>query len=94
MKTKLTLVLEEEIIATAKQYAKESGRSLSEIVANYFKRLASPSTANTEKKTKSDTPITDSLVGILKAPKDFEGDYKKLLNKARDEHFKKKYHLD
>jgi hypothetical protein len=92
MKTKLTLVLDDEIIAAAKQYAKESGSSLSEIVSNYFKAIARPS--NEEKKNVSDTPITDSLTGILKMPENFDGDYDKLLKNARDEHFKKKYNLD
>lgn len=93
MKTKLTLVLEDEIIAAAKQYAKESGRSLSEIVSNYFKAIAKPPKPK-EEKAVSDTPITDSLVGILKMPKGFDGDYDRLLEEARLVHFKNKYDLD
>jgi len=37
MNTKLTLTIEKEIIEVAKEYAKEKGQSLSEIVENYFK---------------------------------------------------------
>ena len=37
MNTKLTLTLEKEIIEQAKKYASEKGRSLSEMVENYFK---------------------------------------------------------
>jgi hypothetical protein len=39
MNTKLTLTIEKEIIETAKEYAKDKGQSLSEIVENYFKLI-------------------------------------------------------
>ena len=39
MNTKLTLSLEKDIIDQAKIYAKGTGRSLSEMVENYFKNL-------------------------------------------------------
>ena len=39
MNTKLTLTIEKEIIEIAKEYAKEKGQSLSEIVENYFKLI-------------------------------------------------------
>ncbi len=41
MNTKLTLSLDKEIIEKAKIYAKGTGRSLSEMVENYFKNLVS-----------------------------------------------------
>ena len=37
MNTKLTLTIEKEVIEIAKEYAKEKGQSLSEMVENYFK---------------------------------------------------------
>jgi hypothetical protein len=37
MDTKLTLTIEKEVIEIAKEYAKEKGQSLSEMVENYFK---------------------------------------------------------
>lgn len=37
MNTKLTLTIEKEVIDIAKEYAKEKGQSLSEMVENYFK---------------------------------------------------------
>lgn len=37
MNTKLTLTIEKEVIEIAKEYAKEKGLSLSEMVENYFK---------------------------------------------------------
>ncbi|MXN93229.1 hypothetical protein GR160_18525 [Flavobacterium sp. Sd200] len=39
MKARLTLTLDEELIAKAKDYANKSGRSLSEIVENYLKAI-------------------------------------------------------
>ena len=39
MNTKLTLTIEKEVIETAKEYAKEKGQSLSEMVENYFKLI-------------------------------------------------------
>ena len=39
MNTKLTLTIEKEIIEEAKEYAKEKGQSLSDLVENYFKLL-------------------------------------------------------
>jgi len=43
MKTKLTLTIEKSVIENAKQYAKESGQSLSELIQNYLNRLSSSS---------------------------------------------------
>ena len=37
MNTKLTLTLDKEVIDNAKEYAKDKGQSLSDIVENYFK---------------------------------------------------------
>ncbi|MEM6526362.1 MAG: DUF6364 family protein [Bacteroidota bacterium] len=75
MNTKLTLTIEEEIIQRAKKYAKQKGRSLSDIIENYLKVI-------TKEETKTDveiTPLVKSLRGSFKAPKDF--DYKKELAK-------------
>ena len=46
MNTKLTLSLEKEVIEKAKIYAKGTGRSLSEMVENYFRNLISKSEKN------------------------------------------------
>lgn len=73
MNTKLTLTIEQSIIEKAKIYAKSQGRSLSDIVENYFKTIVQK-----EKDLGKDkTPIADSLRGSFKAPNDF--DYKKEL---------------
>ena len=52
MSTKLTLRLDESLINAAKKYAAQEGRSVSELVAAYFKRLDSPdgdATAKTDR---------------------------------------------
>lgn len=81
MNTKLTLTIERALIEKAKEYAKGKGRSLSDIVENYFKAIVKEGTVvNTET-----TPIADSLRGAFKAPEDF--DYKKELTKALKEKY-------
>ncbi|WP_438961552.1 DUF6364 family protein [Nonlabens sp.] len=40
VKTKLTLTIEKAVIEHAKQYAKDTGQSLSELIQNYLNRLA------------------------------------------------------
>jgi hypothetical protein len=39
MNTKLTLTIEQALIEQAKKYAKGKGRSLSDLVGNYFKAI-------------------------------------------------------
>lgn len=81
MNTKLTLTIEQSLIDKAKRYAKSKGRSLSDIVENYLKVIIK------EENTKviDSTPITSSLRGSFKAPKDF--DYKKELSKGLSEKY-------
>ena len=43
MNTKLTLSLEEEIIIKAKVFAKENGKSLSQLIENYLSALVNHS---------------------------------------------------
>ena len=76
MNTKLTLVLEQEIIEKAKEYAKEKNRSLSNIIENYLKSL----TKENKKEILKISPIVKSLSGSFKLPKDF--DYKSELREA------------
>ena len=58
MRTKLTLRLDDELIKSAKQYAKENGKSVSQMVADYFVLLGKKRKANEEDLP----PITRSLV--------------------------------
>ena len=75
MTTKLTLTIDDSVIAMAKNYAKQTGKSLSDIVENYLMSLTSK-----EKKEEEISPRIMNLVGAVKLPKDF--DYKKELGKA------------
>lgn len=78
MQTKLTLRLENHLIANAKNYAEESGKSLSQIVSDYFQILQSRELA--KNKTSELPPLTKKLKGILKSKTKLdESDYLKYL---------------
>lgn len=85
MNAKLTLTVEQEVIVKAKKYAKSKGRSLSDIIENYLKLITR--TGDDSIKKDSDTPISDSLVGVFKMDKDF--DYKKDLLEALEKKYLK-----
>ena len=74
MSTKLTLTIEKDVIAVAKEFAKDNGQSLSELVENYFKLLTKD---KGPRKTATLSPKVKSLKGILKVNENF--DYKKVL---------------
>ena len=74
MDTKLTLNVDSEVVRKAKSYAKDKGRSLSDLVEAYFKAL----THRNATSDKELTPKVRSLLGSFKVPKDF--DYKKELS--------------
>ena len=80
MNKKLTLTIEQAIIERAKLYAKERGRSLSDIIENYLKAITKE-----EKKEEELSPIIKSLRGSFKMPKSF--DYKKELSKGLSEKY-------
>jgi F0F1-type ATP synthase membrane subunit b/b' len=84
MNTKLTLTLEKEIIEQAKKYASAKGKSLSEMVENYFRYLTEFRADESEIQLSS---RAEALRGIVKVDADF--DYKKIL----DEEKSKKYSL-
>ena len=75
MQTKLTLRLEDQLIEQAKSYAAQAGKSVSQIVADYFKLL----TVEKTKRTPPATPITQSLRGLLRGSNIDEQSYKKYL---------------
>ncbi|MCB0079283.1 MAG: hypothetical protein KDE47_00050 [Caldilineaceae bacterium] len=67
MQSKLTLRLEESLIEEAKVYAREQGKSLSQIVADYFRALTLQR-KNTSTDAKSEIelgPVTASLLGAF-----------------------------
>ncbi len=75
MNTKLTLRLDENLIKSAKNYANISGKSVSQMVADYFYLLD----IKTIKKSEQLGPIVKSLKGSLKDTDLDESDYKKYL---------------
>lgn len=77
MQTKLTLRLDDELIEEAKSYAASTGKSVSQIVADYFKLL----TTKKPKQTLSSAPVTQSLRGLLRGVKIDEKDYRRHLEK-------------
>lgn len=84
MNTKLTLTIEKEVIDVAKEYARDKGQSLSEMVENYFKFV----TVNRKKiKEKQLSPKVRKLRGIIKTDNNL--DYKKILT----EELSKKYEV-
>ena len=79
MQTKLTLRLEDELISKAKFVAQKRGKSLSKMVAEYFRFITKEETANVEELP----PIVKSLYGSLADTNINEQDYK--------DHLEKKY---
>jgi len=80
MNTKLTLTIEQAVIEKAKSYAKDKGRSLSDIIENYLKAITK------EQKVEEElSPFISSLRGSFKAPASF--DYKKELSKGLSEKY-------
>jgi hypothetical protein len=75
MTTKLTLTIDDTVINSAKNYAQQTGKSLSSVVENYLKSLSSPSTKNVEI-----SPRVRKMMGVIKLAKDF--DYKKEIGNA------------
>ena len=82
MIAKLTLSIDDAVIANAKKYAKEKGKSLSGLVENYL--LSISSNENLEEHI---SPRILNLKGCIKLPEDF--DYKKNLS----DDLSKKYKL-
>jgi hypothetical protein len=66
MTTKLTLTVEKAIIERAKSYAKNTGRSLSEIIEKYLATLTQESPPDEL------SPKLKKIVGIVDLPKDFD----------------------
>ena len=76
MQTKLTLRLDEQLIRRAKSYARRSGKSLSELVADLFSRL---NTAD-EPPPRELTPAVRSLAGALSGRPSTREDFRKHLD--------------
>jgi hypothetical protein len=68
MATKLTLTVEKAIIERAKSYAKNTGRSLSELIESYLENITQ------ENYTSDVSPKLKKLVGSVTLPEDFDED--------------------
>tara|TARA_R110002072_G_scaffold96890_1_gene212958 strand:- start:10 stop:252 length:243 start_codon:yes stop_codon:yes gene_type:complete len=66
MTTKLTLTVEKSIIERAKLYAKNTGRSLSEIIETYLATITQDNT------TDELSPKLKKIVGVVSLPDDFD----------------------
>lgn len=66
MTTKLTLTVEKSIIERAKSYAKNTGRSLSELIENYLETITQ------ESGEERLSPKLNKIVGSVKLPKNFD----------------------
>lgn len=75
MQKKLTLRLDESLIQRAKFYSEKRGKSVSQIVADYFVLLGEKASESTPKLT----PVVKSLKGVLKEKNVDEKDYKRHL---------------
>jgi len=70
METKLTLRIDEKLINRAKTYARKSGKSVSQLVSDFFVLLGS----GEEKKSPEITPKVKSLRGAFRGA-DFSIDH-------------------
>jgi len=75
MQTKLTLRLEQRLIRRAKAYARRAGKSVSELVADFFGRLEAPAEGTTTGVV-AQSPAVQSLVGALSGARLDEADYR------------------
>lgn len=67
MTTKLTLTVEKSVIDKAKSYAKQTGRSLSELIEKYLESITSEDQNN-----KDISPKLKKIIGAVKLPKNFD----------------------
>ena len=79
MNRKLTLTVEEEIIIKAKAYAKETGRSLSDLVQNYLDKITKDYSYKSDMNQLAEEPSRyRKMAGIIKSDLDPVKDRDKL----------------
>ncbi len=88
MKTKLTLSIDPEVIARAKEEAQRRGTSVSDMVETYLAVVSNLGGSEIQTEPKP-TPKVDALIGIVKVPEGvtLDDDPKA----ARRENFMRKY---
>ena len=69
MNKKLTLSLDDTVIARAKKYASARQASLSEMVENYFRKITSE---YKEESVKGYSETVKQLSGVIRVPEDFD----------------------
>jgi hypothetical protein len=86
MNAKLTLTIDESVIKRAKIYAQHQGKSLSSVIENLLKSV----TQKEETVSKDElSPLIKSLMLRPKVDLPEDYDYKKELEKIRDEKYQK-----
>jgi len=75
MNTRLTLRLDEKLIASAKRHSAASGRSVSQLVADFISLLEAQSTSTDVEVT----PRVRALRGVLAGSELDEGEYRRHL---------------
>ncbi len=85
MNTKLTLSIEEQVIESAKEYAKKQGRSLSNIVEEYLKSIAKN---RKPKKNAKMHPLVEELCGSVKLSKNIS--YDEVIKNVKFEKYSKR----
>lgn len=73
MQTTLTIQLDRTLIVHAQNYAKQQGKTVSQLIAEYFARLETPQETSQREPL---PPITQSLAGVLHGTALDETDYK------------------
>jgi predicted transcriptional regulator len=67
MTTKLTLTVQADVIKKAKLYARQTGRSLSDLIETYLETLT-----DGQMEEQQISPKLKKLVGVVKLPPDFD----------------------
>ena len=65
MQTKLTLSIDKQIITRAKEFARKSNRSLSDIIESYLAKI-------TDQDTEEIDHELSQIVGVIELPEDFD----------------------
>jgi hypothetical protein len=83
MLTKLTLTIDQSVVAQAKQYARKKNSSVSRIVEEYLKNIAMPQGSTTNIGSIK-SPITDSISGMFH---DTGASYQEMIDEALREKY-------
>jgi hypothetical protein len=68
MRTRLTLRIDQELVEKAKSYARQSGKSVSQLISEYLELL----TEREQRQSRPLTPTVESLLGSLAGTGQFD----------------------